>query len=128
MEILFENSYVRTKELAKEIYRFYYFQRKGLVICYVLLALSFAANILTSIFEKTYNWSVFIIVPLFFLLQIYCYYRQVNAMVKRDREVHGKEISVDTIVTDEFIQNTASTGAVNKLEYNKIRNAIQTKI
>ncbi len=48
-------------------------------------------------------------------------------MVNRDSEVHGKEISVETIVTNEYIQNTASTGAVNKLEYDKIRNSVQTK-
>ena len=125
METLFENSYVRNKELAKEIYRYYYFQRKGLIVCYVLLLLSFFGNIL--IFEKTYNWGVCIFVPLFFLFQLYCYFRQVNTMVKRDIEVHGKEISVETIVTNEYIQNTASTGAVNKLEYDKIRNSVQTK-
>lgn len=127
MEILFENSYVRNKELAKEIYRYYYFQRKWLVVCYALLLLSFLGNILISIFEKTYNWCVFIFVPLFFVFQFYCYFRQVNTMVKRDNEVHGKEISVETIVTSEYVHNTASTGAVNKLEYDKIRNAVQTK-
>ena len=127
MEILFENSYVRNKELAKEIYRYYYFQRKWLVVCYALLLLSFLSNIFISIFEKTYNWGVCILVPLFFLFQLYCYFRQVNTMVKRDSEVHGKEISVETIVTNEYIQNTASTGAVNKLEYDKIRNSVQTK-
>ena len=127
MEILFENSYVRNKELAKEIYRYYYFQRKWLVVCYALLLLSFLSNIFISIFEKKYNWGVFIFVPLFLLFQLYCYFRQVNTMVKRDSEVHGKEISVETIVTNEYIQNTASTGAVNKLEYDKIRNSVQTK-
>ena len=127
MEILFENSYVRNKELAKEIYRYYYFQRKWLVVCYALLLLSFLSNIFISIFEKTYNWGVLVYVPLFLLFQLYCYFRQVNTMVKRDSEVHGKEISVETIVTDEYIQNTASTGAVNKLEYDMIRNSVQTK-
>ena len=127
MEILFENSYVRNKELAKEIYRYYYFQRKWLIVCYALLILSFLGNILISIFEKTYNWGVFIFVPLFFVFQFYCYFRQVNTMVKRDNEVHGREISVETIVTSEYVQNTASTGAVNKLEYDKIRNAVQTQ-
>ena len=127
MEILFENSYVRNKLLAKEIYTHYYFQRKWLVVCYALLLLSFLGNILISIFEKTFNWGVFIFVPLFFLFQLFCYFQQVNTMVKRDSEVHGKEISVETIVTNEYIQNTASTGAVNKLEYDKIRNVVQTK-
>ena len=73
------------------------------------------------------KWGVFIFVPLFLLFQLYCYFRQVNTMVKRDSEVHGKEISVETIVTNEYIQNTASTGAVNKLEYDKIRSAVKTK-
>ena len=127
MEILFENSYVRNKELAKEIYRYYYFQRKWLVVCYVLISFSFFANILIAIFEKTFNWSVLVFVPLLFLFQLYCYFSQVNTMVNRDSEVHGKEISVETIVTNEYIQNTASTGAVNKLEYDKIRNSVQTK-
>ena len=127
MEILFKNSYVRNKELAKEIYRYYYFQRKWLVACYVLLLLCFLGNILISIFERTYNWGVLVFIPLFFLFQFYCYFRQVNTMIKRDSEVHGKEISVETIVTNDYIQNTASTGAVNKLEYDKIRKVAQTK-
>ena len=127
MEILFENSYVRNKELAKEIYRYYYFQQKWLVVCNILLLLSFFANVLISIFEDTYNWSVFVFVALFYVFQFYCYVRQVNTMVKRDSEVHGKEILVETIVTNEYIQNTASTGAVNQLDYDKIRSAVQTK-
>ena len=127
MEVLFENSHVRNQELAKEIYRYYYFQRKWLVVCNALLLLSFLSNIFISIFAKTYNWSVLVFVPLFFLFQFYSYFRQVNTMVKRDREVHGKEISVETIVTNEYIQNTASTGATNKLYYDNIRNTVQTK-
>ena len=127
MEILFENSYSRKKELAKEIYCYYYFQRKWVVVCYVLIALTFLANILIAIFEKTFNWGALVFAPLYFLFRIYCYFYQVNAMVKRDNELYGKEISVETVVTNEYIQNTATTGAVNKVEYDKIRNAVQTK-
>lgn len=127
MEILFENSYVRNKKLAKEIYRYYYFQRKLLVVCYALISFSFFVNILLVVFEKTYNWGILIFAPCIFLLQLYCYFRQVNTMVKRDSEIHGKEITVETIVTNEYIQNTSSTGAVNKLEYDKIRSVVQTK-
>jgi len=127
MEILFENSYVKSKQLTKEIYRYYYFQRTWLVFCYVLISLSFVANILVAIFEKTYNWGILIFVPLYFLFQLYRYFREVNTMVKRDDEIHSKEIAVETIVTNDYIQNTATTGAVNKLEYDKIRNAVKTK-
>ncbi len=127
METLFENSYVRNKELAKEIYRYYYFQRKWLVVCYILIFLSFLANVLIAMFEKAVHWGVLVIVPLFFFFQLNCYFRQVNTMVKRDSEVHGKEIAVKTTVTNEYIQNTASTGAINQLEYDRIRNVAQTK-
>lgn len=127
MEIVFKNSYVRNKELAKEIYGYYYFKRKWLVVCNVFVFASFIANILVAIFEQIYNWEAFILIPLYFLIQFYCYFSQVNTMIKRDDEVHGKEISVETIVTDSFVQTTASTGAVNKLEFDRIRNAVQTK-
>lgn len=127
MEILFENSYVRDKQMAKEIYKYFYFQSKLFVVCSILLLLCFLCNIVITIFVGTYNWLVYIIVPLFFLLRLYGYFIQVNTMVKRDNEVHGKEITVETIVTNEYIQNTVSTGAVNRLEYDRIKKAVQTK-
>lgn len=127
MEILFENSYVRNKELAKEIYFYSYFQRKLIVVFYILLAVSFSTNIYLIIFKQIYNWSVLILVPSFLLFQIYGYFRQVNLAVKRDNEVSRKEIVVETIVTNEYIQNTDSTGAVNRLEYNNIKSVVQTK-
>ncbi len=127
MDIKFTNHYTRNKELAKEIYFYYYFKRKLLIVAYVLFLISFLANIVEAILYQTYSIWVLIFVPLFLAAQFYCYIRQVNAMVKRDAEVHGKEIEVETVVTDTFIQNTASTGSVNKVEYDKIRNAVQTK-
>ncbi|MBE6789351.1 MAG: YcxB family protein [Ruminococcaceae bacterium] len=127
MEVLFENSYVRNKQLAKEIYCYYYFQRKWLVVCYVLVSISFIVNLLGAIFKYSYNLTSLVYAPLLFLFMFYCYFRRVNASVKQDNELYGKEVSFTTIVTDEYIQNTASTGAVNKFEYNDIKSAAQTK-
>ncbi len=127
MEIMFKNSYTRNKALAKEVYRFYYFQRKWLIVCYILCAVSFLFNTVFALLSQSYNIGVLIFVPLFVAIQFYCYFSQVNTMIKRDNEVHGKEIEVETIVTPSFIQNTASTGAVNRIEYDKINNAVQTK-
>ena len=127
MEILFKNSYTRNKEMAKEFYQYYYFQRRWLVVFYVFLFLSFLTNIFIAVFEKTFNWSILVFAPLFFLVLFCCYIRKVNTIVQQDYEVHGKEISVETIITNECIQSTSSAGAVNKLEYDKIRNVSQTK-
>jgi hypothetical protein len=127
MEILFANSYVRNKELAREIYRHYYFHRKLYIVLDILVMLSFLANLIITILQGAIYWTGIILPLLFFLLQFYGYFSQVNLMVKRDAEVCGNEISVETVVTDAFIQNTASTGAVNRLEFDKIRSAAQTK-
>lgn len=127
MEILFKNTYVRNKELAKEIYCYFYFQRKILVVINIIISISFLINILSLIFQYTYNLEILIFAPAFILFQIFRYFYQVNAMVKQDNEVHDKEITVETIVTNGFIQNTASNGAVNKLEYSNIKSVVQTK-
>lgn len=127
MEIIFKNSYTRNRGLAKEIYQYLYFQRKWRVIIYIILALCCFANLLLAIFEEHYSSGVFVLTFLYVGFQFYCYSRQVNMMVRRDEEVHGKEIDVETIVTDSFIQHTASTGGVNKIEYDKIMRAFQTK-
>ena len=78
MEILFKNSYTRNRELAKEIYRFYYFQRKLLVFTYFLLAFSFLANIVCVAVGISYNIGILIFVPLFVAIQFYCYFHQRN--------------------------------------------------
>ena len=127
MEVLFENSYTRDEKLIKEIYRYEYFRRKLLIIFDVVVMLCLLSNILILVVEKECYWGVFILAPLFFLYQFFCYWRQVRMILKRDQEVHGNEISVETIVTNEYIQNTASTGAVNQLAYENIRNVVQTK-
>ena len=127
MDTLFENSFVRDKQLAKEIYGYYYFQRKWRIVCYVVIILSFLGNVWFAINGNTLSWSVVVFVPLFILLQIYGYFRNVSTMVKRDMEVHGKAITVETVVTDAYIQQTASTGAVNKLEYDSVKKVTRTK-
>ena len=127
MDTLFENSFVRDKQLAKEIYGYYYFQRKWRIVCYVVIILSFLGNVWFAINGNTLSWSVVVFVPLFILLQIYGYFRNVSTMVKRDMEVHGKAITVETVVTDAYIQQTASTGAVNKLEYDSVKKVTRTR-
>lgn len=127
MEVLFENSYTRDEKLIKEIYRYEYFRRKLLIIFDIVMILCLLSNILILVVEKKCYWGVFILAPLYFFYKFFCYWRQVRMILKRDQEVHGKEISVETIVTNEYIQNTASTGAVNQLAYDNIQNVVQTK-
>ena len=127
MEYLFENSHVRNKALAKEIYGYLYFRRKLIVVCHILIALSLLLNVISAVLGDSYSLLVFVFAPVLVLFRIYCYFSQVNTMVKRDRELHGEEITVQTQVTNDYIQSTVPNGAVNRLEFDKIRSAVQTK-
>lgn len=127
MDILFENNYTRNKELAKEIYGYYYFKRKVYIFTYIVSAFVFLLELISAFLFHSFSITIFICITLVALLPCICYFSQVNAMVSRDKELCGQEIEVKTIVTNEFIQNTASNGSVNKLDFDKVKRAIETK-
>ena len=126
MESLFENTYIRDKKVAKEIYGYFYFRRKFYIIVYIMLVIAFAANLVTAICGYSYNLPAFILIPLLFALPFYSYFRQVSILVKRDKEAHGDVVELNTVVTEDFIQITVLT-SVSKVEFDKIKSVIQTK-
>ena len=127
MDVLFENSHIRNKALAKELYGFIFFRRHYLFVAYIVLLISFIINLILLFTTGTTNWYIFIFVPLFLVLRVITYYKSVKLMTERDDEMFGGPVEVKAIVTDEFIQNTTSSGSVNKLEFNKIKKVNQTK-
>ncbi len=127
METLFENKHVRTKEVLKEFYRHYFFGRTVTIICYGILLVVLLLNIILALLGRGYSVWVMVFVPLFIGLQIFNYYRALNIAAKRDKEVGGGEISVETLVFDDHIQSTSSNGAVNKLGYGSIKSVTATK-
>ena len=126
MEILFENSHVRNKELAKEVYGYYYFKRKIMVALYIILTLSFVDSLLIWIFEGMFGVAL-VLVPAYFLFVIYLYLNRVNQMVKMDAESFGKEVTVSITVTEDHLEHTASTGGVAKTEITNVKKVIVTK-
>ena len=127
MEILFQNTYVANKELYKEIYWYAYFQRKFFVFSYFVLAFYFVFNLACALFCQRYSLAMFILIPLLFGLRFLGYFSQIHTTVKRNKEVCDEDMRIETVVTDSCIQQTASNGAVNQIEFGKIRYAVQTK-
>ncbi len=129
MEILFKNIYTRNKEMAKEIYGYYYFKRKFSVIMNILIAFFTVVNIVLFALNPSYYLSIVavVIALLVVAFRTYCYFLQVNTLVKRDEETNGKELEIEVIVTQDYIQNTTSSGAFVKIEYDKFSYAVQTK-
>ena len=127
METLFESVYVRDEKVAKETFRYFYFQRKVLIACYVVMASSFLVAIPLAISGSSNVWPVFIFVPLFFAIVIYRYIQAVRMSVKRDRELFGEDVTIRSVATDTYVQNLTPDGGNAKAEYRNIRSAVQTK-
>ena len=126
MDVLFRNTHTRTKELTKEMYRYFYFQQKSSIVIYVLLSVCFLANAVSGILGYTYSLAVLAGVPLLILFRIFLYTCQVNTMRKRDQEMSEQDIEVETVVTDEYVQSTA-LGGHSKIGLDKIKRATRTK-
>lgn len=127
-EVLFENRYERTADLAKELYRYYFFKRPRFVVLDIFLALGLLANILVGIFEKSFQYEILIVLLVYYLFRFYMYRKTVNALLKRDHETYaGKPAGVHMLVMAETMQCTTSSGAVTEIAYSKFKNAIQTK-
>lgn len=127
MEILFTSSYISNQALSKEVYSYLYFKRRFALICQAIMILAWVYGLVEGIFHQNYNWILLGFVPLYLLIRYLSYHYQVRAVMKRNYEMYGNEITVETIVTEEYIQSNASTGAVMKVEYCNIRKAVQTK-
>lgn len=129
MEPLFENNYTRDKNLAKEMYQHIFFKRPLNMVLNGLLLLVFVVNL--SIAIGTNDWSnglYLIIIPVFFGYEVFTYYRAVNTMVKRDLEVNqGQKIEIVVTVSEEGLQQKASTGGESQLAYADIKKTMQTK-
>ena len=127
MEILFENIIERNKQMAKEIYRYFYFQRTAMAAGYAVLILCFISNLLRLFFEGYCSWFVMLAVPLLFLFQFYIYSKQVKTMVTRDREVFEKGIIIKNMVYEDRVQMVSSTGSDISIDFAKVTKVILTK-
>lgn len=127
MEVLFENTLVRNKATAKEFYGYFSFRQPVMLFFIVLFLVSFTANLVGLILGSTYELTTLIVVPLFFVFVFWRYTRQVNLMLKRDREALGGEVTLVTTVTDTHIQSTVNNGSTNTVNLTDVKKVVQTK-
>ncbi len=129
MESLFENRHIADKQMLKDLYRYVFFLRKPVIVCYAVLFFCLIVDVIQWIYAKNsfaLTGMVFL-VPLFFLFMILRYNHVVNTTIKRNIELHGKEVSVKTDVYNDFFQITSSTGSVYKIDFYNIEKVMQTK-
>lgn len=127
METKFENHYVRDKEWAKDILKFTCFKRPIHFVFYILSAICLCFGIYFIILYSYFNF-IYFFVPLFWMFAVFfVYFRNVNIVLKRDIELHGKPIDVTVSVTDNSIIMSQSTGSEYTLNFSEVKKTICTK-
>lgn len=127
MEVLFENSYTRDKEWAKDAHSYIYFRQPIMIVLDIIFALYVIIGIDNSIITKSIDWSYVLFPLIWYAFIVLVYIRSVNIAVKRDLEMHGKAIEVTVIVANDIIKQSQSTGSEYQLNYCDIKKAVQTK-
>ena len=127
MEILFENKYTRDKEWAKDVCSYIFFRRPIIIALDIIFALYILYGIYNSVILNIVLW-VYILIPIIWCAFVFIVYRKnVNILIKRDLEVHGKAIEVTVTVLDDVIKHSQSTGSELQLNYCDIKKVVQTK-
>ena len=127
MEILFENKYTRDKEWAKDIYSYICFRRPIIIVFDIIFALYILIGIYNLITLNIVNWS-FIFIPVIWCVYIsFLYIRNVNTVINRDLEMHGKAIDVTVTVAEDMIKQSQSNSSEFQLNYSDIKKVVQTK-
>ena len=127
MNPLFENSYQRTKNIAKEMYRYFYYQRPIYIIGYIVATISLVSSILSYISFQDFDALVIGTSLFIFGFPTLLYVSQVRAMVARDKEAFGCEPQATITFTEESIFVTCATVTTMEYTYDKIAFAVQTK-
>ncbi|MBR5783221.1 MAG: hypothetical protein IKY33_03235 [Clostridia bacterium] len=127
MEILFENKYTRDKEWAKDINSYIWFRRPIIIVLDIIFALYILIGIYNSITSNVVDW-FYILIPIIWCVFVaFIYRKNVNTVIKRDLELHGKAIEVTVTVAEDIIKQSQSTGSEFQLNYCDIKKVVQTK-
>ena len=127
MEILFENKYTRDKDWAKDIYSYIYFRRPIIIVLDIIYALYLLIGIYNSITSNVVDWVPILIPIIWCAFVAFIYRKNVNTVIKRDLELHGKAIEVTVTVAEDIIKQSQSTGSEFQLNYCDIKKVVETK-
>lgn len=128
MDILFENSYVRSKEVIRELYRKITFKRPLIWVIYFVLGGIALLNIVKALCGMSFSLGGCVYVIIFFFMQLVMCSNSVSTAVARDRERFGPEaLTVRTQVTEEGIQAFYGEKTADPIPVSQIKKAWVTK-
>ena len=123
MDVLFENTHVRSKEVISQYYQFYYYNSKR----DLAVRLGFYGLLLLSTFTlQFWIYIILFVVFLFRLARMITYWAKVSATFNAETRANGKPIEVHTVVRENCFENTLPSGLVTKVEFSEITSVHKT--
>lgn len=121
MDTLFECNYVRTAELNREYYRYWFFGRPIMIIIYTLLLLGFLSGVLELVLHFNLGAPLFL-APFVFCMMYFSYLSAVYTAQRRDQEfTGGRPLEVFIAVTQEKLHYKTSSGTTIELPLSSIQ-------
>lgn len=128
MDIIFENSYARNREVLKETNRYLLFCRPVFIILDILMALLLLMSVFNSLYFWRFDFRLLLYFCVYIFIRIFPYFNSIRITLKRDAEaLGGSPVKIHTEVTDTSIILTASTGSKNEFQLTSIKKVVQTK-
>ena len=127
-EALFENTHTRGKAFFKEFYTYYFFKRPIFVILYIIIACSFAINLIGFLLADSDSLVGVIVPVLYFLFVPGVSALNIRMATAREEENgNGSEIVYHVKVTDTTVGYSTSLGTQYEMELSKIKKVYTTK-
>jgi len=127
MDVLFENQFVRNKELAKEFNAYILFRRPAMIPLYIIMSVLVISLIINAVLQRADAYFYLAAVVAYTILKIVQYFRSVSIMVKRDIEMSGGDLSVNCLVTEDVVQYSHAGSAATPVQLTNIKRWITTK-
>ncbi len=126
MEPLFENSHLNDKAMLKEFYGYFFYKSPVYIALYIIMGAAFISSLAILILDHIFT-AALILAPLCMLLPTFRYFHSIKVQNKRNNEISSTPIEVKSAIFEDYIENTSSNGALTRIEFNKIKSAVQTK-
>ena len=129
MEILFKNKFVRSKQMLKEIYAYYFFKRPLIIVCDILIAFCLLNELIFTFLLESFvpNPYIFLVAIVLPVLEFLLYRINVNAQTKRDLETFKNPPTIEIAFTNDCITYNVADTSNTTLDYSSIKLAVVTK-
>lgn len=128
MDSLFENKYIRSKELVKEVTRSLILKSPAFIVLYVIMSLCLIINIWSSAITGEYDITIPVYVIVFAICLAVIYMSNSSRIIKADNELNGGQpMEISSVVTEDGIKCTCSNGSVNDIAFASIKKVRSTK-